>query len=197
MAMAERAVSKVPAFGLRVALLSLALCLLVPWPSLAEDIRLMNVGIRAGFTGASVLGEEQQEAFQEYSAFATVGLPWGWYSKSGWGVGTRLLASGGALQASGGATGLIGSLVPVIAFGSQDGRFTVDIGGGGALLSTHHFGKQNFGGAFQVVATAGVSVPLYDRIGVGYRFQHYSDAGFYGTDSRGADFHMVELIYRF
>ena len=74
MAMAKRAVSKVPAFGLRVALLSLVFGLLAPWPSRAEDIRLMNVGVRVGFTGASVLGEEQQEAFQEYSAFATFGL---------------------------------------------------------------------------------------------------------------------------
>lgn len=186
------------AFGLRSAMTCMALCLLlVPWPSRAEDIRLVNIGIRAGFTGASVLGEEQQEAFQEYSAFATVGLPWGWYSKSGWGVGTRVIASAGAIQASGGATGVIGSLVPDIAFGSQDGRFTVDIGGGGAWLSTHHFGKQDFGGPFQVVATVGVHVPLYERFGIGYRFQHYSDAGFYGNSSRGADFHMAELTYRF
>lgn len=176
---------------------SFAISLLVPWPSRAEDIRLMNVGIRAGFTGASVLGEEQKEAFQEYSAFATLGLPWGRYSRSGWGVGTRLIASLGALQASGGASGVIGSLVPVIAFGSQDGRFAIDIGGGGALLSTHHFGKQNFGGPFQIVATMGVSVPLYQRLGAGYRFQHYSDAGLYGSDSRGADFHMIELTYRY
>jgi len=26
---------------------------------------------------------------------------------------------------------------------------------------------------------------------------HYSDAALYGTDTIGADFHMVELIYRF
>jgi hypothetical protein len=148
---------------------------LAPWPSRADDLRLMSVGIRGG---------------------VTVGLPWGWYSRSGWGVGTRLIGSAGVIQETG-SSGLIGSLVPVLAFGSQDGRYAVDIGFGGALLSTHHFGKQNFGGPFQIVATVGISVPLYERFGVGYRFQHYSDAGLYGTDSRGADFHMIELTYRY
>lgn len=118
----------------------LALCLLAPWPSRADNLRLMSVGIRGGVTGASVLGEEQQEAFREYDAVATVGLPWGWYSQSGWGVGTRLIASAGVIQETG-ASGLIGSLVPVFAFGSQDGRYAVDIGFRGALLSTHHFGR--------------------------------------------------------
>lgn len=187
---------KESAIGLRLAITCLALFLLAPSPSHAEDTRLMSVGIRGGFTGASVLGEEQQETFREYDAVATVGLPWGWYSQSGWGVGTRLLASAGVLQETG-ATGLIGSLVPALAFGSQDGRYAVDIGFGGALLSMHHFGKQNFGGPFQVVATVGVSIPLYERFGAGYRFQHYSDAGLYGSDSRGADFHMIELTYRY
>jgi hypothetical protein len=188
--------SKVSAFGLRAALVCLALSLVVPWPSRAEDARLLSIGIRAGVTGASVLGEEQQETFREYDAVATVGLPWGWYSESGWGLGTRLIASAGVLQETG-ATGLIGSLVPALAFGSRDGRYAVDIGFGGALLSMHHFGKQNFGGPFQIVATLGVGVPLYERFGFGYRFQHYSDAGLYGSDSRGADFHMLELTYRY
>lgn len=177
-------------------LLFCALCLFVPMPCHADDIRLLSVGIRAGITGASVIGEEQQQTFREADVVAQVGLPWGWYSQSGWGVGTRLLVSAGALN-GGGDTGFITSLVPVLAFGSRDGRFSLDAGVGGALLSHHHFGKQDFGGPFQVTATVGVSVPLFDHLGVGYRFQHYSDATLYGSDSRGADFHMIEFTYRF
>lgn len=187
---------KESAIGLRSAITCLALFLLAPWPSHAEDTRLLSVGIRGGVTGASVLGEEQQETFREYDAVATIGLPWGWYSKSGWGVGTRLIAGAGVIQETG-SSGLIGSLIPVFALGSQDGRFSLDAGIGGALLSTHHFGKQNFGGPFQIAATVGVGVPLYERLGIGYRFQHYSDAGLHGSDSRGADFHMLELTYRY
>jgi lipid A 3-O-deacylase PagL len=174
----------------------LALCLCAPCPSDAEDIRLMSVGIRGGVTGASVLGEEQQETFQEYDVVAHVRFPLGWYSSSGWGVGTGLIGSAGALT-GGGDTGFIASLVPVLVFGSQDGRFSLDVGIGGALLSNHHFGRQDFGGPFQVTATAGITVPLYERIGIGYRFQHYSDATIYGSESRGADFHMFELTYRY
>ena len=36
-----------------------------------------------------------------------------------------------------------------------------------------------------------------DGLKVGYRFLHYSDAGIHGTNSIGADFHMVAFIYRF
>ena len=43
----------------------------------------------------------------------------------------------------------------------------------------------------------GLSVPLYKRIAVGYRFQHYSDGRAYGSESTGVDFHMLELLYRF
>jgi lipid A 3-O-deacylase PagL len=159
-------------------------------------MRLLSVGIRGGVTGASVLGEEQQETFQEYDVVAHVRFPWSWYSSSGWGVGTGLIGSAGALTGAG-DTGFIASLIPVLAFGSQDGRFSLDVGVGGALLSHHRFGRQDFGGPFQVTATAGVTVPLYERIGIGYRFQHYSDATLYGEVSRGADFHMVEFTYRY
>ncbi len=182
--------------GLRLSIAFLAVCLLIPWPSYAEDLRLMSVGIRGGFTGASVLGEEQQESFQEYDLVAQVKVPWGWYSTSGWGVGTKLIGSIGALTSEGSA-GFITSLIPVVAFGSQDDRFALDFGIGGALLSKHRFDQQNFGGPFQIAATMGASVPLYQRIGIGYRFQHYSDGGLYGTDSRGADFHMLEITYRY
>ena len=92
---------------------------------------------------------------------------------------------------------LVFSFIPVLTVGSQDGRFVLDLGVGGALLSRHTFEKQDYGGHFQFAVTAGASVPLYGRLGVGYRFMHYSDAGIHGTHTTGADFHMVELIYRF
>lgn len=113
-----------------------------------------------------------------------------------WGVGARLLASAGVLRGAG-KTALVASNIPVLAFGRQDGRFTVDLGAGLALLSEHRYAQQDFGGPLQFALTFGVGVPLYQRVGVGYRFLHYSDAGAHGSDTIGADFHMVELIYRF
>lgn len=180
----------------RLALMGLVLCLLAPWPSRAEDLRLLSVGMRASVSGARVLGDVQPEAFQEYDAVATFGLPWARYSQSGWGAGTRLMTSAGALRGAG-ETALVVSLIPLLAFGSQDGRLTLDLGIGGALLSKHRFGTQDYGGPFQFALTLGAGIPLYERLGLGYRFLHYSDAGINGSRTTGADFHMVEFTYRF
>ena len=177
-------------------LMGLVLCLLASWPSRAEDLRLLSVGMRARVSGATVLGDVSPEEFQEYDAAATFGLPWGRYSESGWGAGTRLMASAGALRGAG-ETALVVSLIPLLALGSQDGRFTLDLGIGGALLSKHQFGTQDFGGPFQFALTLGVGVPLYERLEVGYRFLHYSDAAIWGPHTTGADFHMIEFTYRF
>ena len=157
---------------------------------------LLSVSIRATLSSIDVVGDAAQEEFLEYSVAANFRLPWAWYSQSGWGVGTRLMASAGALYGAG-ETALVVSLLPLLALGSQDGKFTLDIGAGGALLSRHHFGTQDFGGPFQFALTLGVGVPLFDPLGVCYRYLHYSDAGINGPHTTGADLHMLELTYRF
>jgi hypothetical protein len=157
---------------------------------------LLSVSIRARFSGTDVIGDVASEEFWEYDVAANFKLPWAWYSQSGWGGGTRLMTSIGALYGSG-ETALVVSFIPLVALGSKDGRFTLDLGAGGALFSRQRFGTQDYGGLFQFALTAGVGVPLYKRLGVGYRYLHYSDAGIYGPHTTGADFHMLELIYRF
>jgi hypothetical protein len=106
------------------------------------------------------------------------------------------LTSVGVLQGAG-KTALVASVIPVLALGRQDGRLTVDLGAGLALLSKHRYAQQDYGGPLQFALTFGVGVPLYQRVGLGYRYLHYSDAGAYGPYTIGADFHMIELIYRF
>ena len=49
---------------------------------------------------------------------------------------------------------------------------------------------------FQFVWTFGLNFKV-STVGLGYHFQHYSDATIYGSDSRGVDLHMFELAYRF
>lgn len=180
----------------RLALLHLVLGILVPWPGHAEDLRLLSVGMRARVSERTMLGDEPPESFQEYDAVVNFGLPWGRYSRSGRGAGTRLMASAGVLR-GGGDTALVVSLIPLLALGSQDGRFTLDGGIGGAQLSKQRFGTQDFGGPFQFALTLGAGIPLNEHLGLGYRFMHYSDAGINGSHTTGADFHMVEFIYRF
>jgi lipid A 3-O-deacylase PagL len=167
-------------------------------PSLphAEDTRLMSVGLRAGFSGSSPIGEIETEHFHQYDVLAIFGLPWEWYGPSGWGIGTRLQVSAGALRAAG-KTGFIGAILPAIAFGKKDGWFSIEGGGGGALLSDYRFGSQNLGGPFQFVWNMGVRAAVFRGIGVGYWFQHLSDATIYGGNGSGVDLHMVELTYRY
>jgi len=159
-------------------------------------VELLSVGVRGRVGEKRVLGKEAPESFRAYDVVATFRLPWQRYSASGWGVGTRMLTSAGVLQGAG-ETALVVSAIPVVAFGSQDGRFTFDFGAGLALVSEHRFAQQDFGGPLQGALTFGAGIPLYRQFGVGYRFQHYSDAGAYGPDSIGVDFHMVEFTYRF
>lgn len=167
-----------------------------PLPAQATDVALMSVGARARVGEKRVLGKEAPESFRAYDVVATLRLPWERYGGSGWGVGTRLAASAGTLQGAD-RTALVVSAIPLLALGDRDGRYTVDVGAGLALLSEHRFAQQDFGGPLQGALTVGATVPLYRRLGVGYRFMHYSDWGVYGPDTIGVDFHMAEFSYRF
>jgi len=161
-----------------------------------SKLSLLNVSIRVSVSSFDVVGGEAAEEFRALDVAANFKSPWAWYSQSGWGAGLRLLTGVGALN-GGGDTGLVVSFLPLLALGSRDGRFTLDMGAGGALFSRRTFGTQDFGGYFQFALTAGISVPLFWRLGAGYRFMHYSDSAIYGPHHVGADLHMLELIYRF
>lgn len=157
---------------------------------------LHSLSIRGTFSSDDVLGTDAPEEFRQYEIAASFKLPWDWYAMSGWGIGTRVMTSTGALFSSE-ESALTVSVIAQVVFGSQDGRFALDLGAGGAVLSRHRFGEQDFGGPLQFALTAGISVPLYKRVAVGYRFLHYSDGGLNGSHTTGADLHMLELIYRF
>ena len=176
-------------------LLILICCPLVPSLSYAEDLSLQSLSMRSRVSEQTILGEDASEDFEEYSVSANFGLPWKSDFTSGWSIDTRLMASAGFLRGAG-ENALVVSLIPELALRSKDGWFTLDLGVGGALFSRHRFGTQDYGGPFQFALTLGVSVPLYKKLGMGYRFMHYSDAGVNGSDTTGADFHMIELSYR-
>ncbi|XKE46950.1 acyloxyacyl hydrolase [Halomonas organivorans] len=192
-----RPVSGFPHPSVSFGLAPVVLCgLLAPSPSYADDWELQSLSLRARVSEKTLLGKEAPEDFKEYDLSANVALPWEAYSTSGWGMGTRLMASAGVLRGAG-ENALVVSLIPEWTLGSEDGRFLLDLGAGAALFSRHRFGEQDFGGPFQFALTVGVGMPLYRYLGVGYRFLHYSDAGVNGSDTTGADFHMIEFRYRF
>lgn len=165
--------------------------------SAAEEVRLESFALRGGFSGGSPIGEEEQVYFTQADMALAARLPWQWEITSGWVLGTRLLTSAGVLRGAG-ENNAVFTLVPFdVAFGRKDGLITIDMGGGGALFSDYKFGPQNFGGPFQFVWTFGITSRFAGPFGAGYHFQHYSDATIYGSQSRGADLHLFEIIYWF
>lgn len=165
-------------------------------PGHAADFEWLSAGVRLRVGEQKVLGQQQPVSFNAVDATAMLRTPWNVSLSSAWVAEARLMASAGVLRGAD-KTALLVSAVPVIAFDWRDGRFTVDLGGGLALLSRHRYAEQDYGGPLQFALTFGVAVPVFERITLGYRFMHYSDAGAYGHGSIGADFHMVEFGYRF
>lgn len=171
-------------------------CLFSPSLSYAEGLSLQNLSVRLHGTEKTILGNDAQEDFSEYAVSANFELPWKHDYTPGWAIGTRLMASTGILRGAS-KNALVVSLIPELILENKDGRFTLDLGAGGALFSRHRFGTQDYGGPFQFALTLGVGVPLYQAFGLGYRYVHYSDAAIHGPDTTGADLHMLEFIYRF
>ena len=163
----------------------------------AEVLRLEYVSVRGGVTGY-VIGQFQPEYFNQFDVARATRLPLEMDIGDNWVLGTRLLVSGGALVGTHQNTSGIFTLEPFyVLFGRKDGLLTMDIGIGGALVTPYHYQAQNFGGVFQWVWTFGATSRLVGPLGVGYHFQHFSDAGMYGGDARGVDMHLFELIYWF
>ena len=165
--------------------------------NLAAELRLESLAVRGGFSGSSVIGEEQQTDFNQVDLALAARLPWEWNFGTGWIIKTRLLTSAGVLRGSQETNGVF-TLVPLdVIFGRKDGLLSIDMGVGVALLTDYKFGEQNFGGPFQFVWTWGATSRFAGPFGVGYHFQHYSDATIYGSESRGVDLHLFEIIYWF
>ena len=171
--------------------------LLFPFPVLSQEFSLESFEVRGGFSGGSPIGEEQREKFYQGDLALTARLPWQWDVGYGWIFRMRALGSAGVLKGGQDTSGVF-TIVPLdVAFGRKDGLVTIDMGGGAALLTRHTFGSQDFGGLFQFVWTFGITSRFAGRFGAGYHFQHYSDATIYGSQSRGTDLHLFEVIYWF
>jgi hypothetical protein len=179
-------------------IVTLWLSTMICTPSLAGDIALLSIGPRIGFSGGSpVLGIRQTESFRMADIAAVFTLPWSWpLGGSAWSLETRLIASAGLLEAAGDSS-LMMAVLPDLALSGWKGLVTFDIGVGAGFFSDYKFGVQDFGGPVQLAATMGVRVNPFSHAYTGFRFQHFSDATIYGSDSLGIDLYIVELGYRF
>ena len=165
--------------------------------SIAGELKLESFSLRGGVSGSNVIGKEQHEEFQQADMAVRALYPWKWDIGSGWIFRTRLLASAGVLRGAQENSALF-TFVPLdVSFGRKDGLIAIDMGIGGALLSDYKFGSQDMGGPFQFVWTFGAISRFAGPFGAGYHFHHLSDATIYGSQSRGVDLHLFELIYYF
>ena len=179
-------------------ILILWLSTLLCTPSLAGDMALLSIGPRIGFgEKVPLMGKEAKYYFHLYDVAAVIRLPWSWpLGESTWSLETRLIASAGLLTGAN-ESGLMMTAVPDLALSGWDGLVTFDTGVGAGFFSNHTFGVQDFGGPVQIIATAGVRVNPFSHAFAGFRAQHFSDAGLYGSSSLGVDMYIMELGYRF
>jgi hypothetical protein len=184
--------------GLLTLLITLSLSIALCTTSLAGDITLLSIGPRLGFSGKTpILGKEQKYYFQMIDVAAVFKLPWSWpLGGNSWGLETQLITSAGILQAAD-ESGLIVTVVPDLALSGWGGFVTFDTGVGAGFFNNYKFGVQDFGGPVQIIATAGVRVNPFSHAFAGFRAQHFSDAGLYGSSSLGVDMYIVELGYQF
>ena len=179
-------------------LLALWISTAICTPSFAGDIALLSISPRIGF-GEKVpfMGKEQKYYFHLYDVAAVIKLPWSWeLGESTWSLETRLIASAGLLTGAD-ESGLMMTTVPALALSGWKGLVTLDTGVGAGFFSNHKFGVQDFGGPVQFVATSGIRVSPFQHAYTGFRVQHFSDAGLYGSSSLGVDMYIMELGYRF
>ncbi len=192
-----RQANKRLSFSLCCAVALAMLCLISPRHSQAADMPLQSVGIRLQIGEKShVIGALQPESFHETDVEAVFSLPWERPLNSGWEARARLVTHAGILKGQN-ESALVAVAIPTFALGTPNGSFLIETGLGLAWLSRHRFALQDFGGPLQFALTLGIEVPLFQHIAAGYRFMHYSDAGFYAPGTIGADMHMVGMLYRF
>ena len=186
------------ACSLRFVLLSLGLFILISEQSIAGDTTLLSIGPRYGFSrNEPLLGKRQTANFDLVDIAATFRLPWSWpLGESPWSVETRLITSAGALIA-GEDTGLIATVVPNVALSGWKGLVSIDVGVGVGVLGREKYGAHEFGGHLQLVLTTALQIHPISHAFAGFRLQHFSDAGIYGSESLGFDLYIIEVGYRF
>ncbi len=188
--------SRIAMFGI---LMTLGIFLFLPEVGHSQQpktFEILSFGVRGGINlvpGGFPPGEK--EDFQQIDAFTILGFPGSWEWPRGWEARYRWYASAGVLRAAG-ENGFIGTTGPGVMFTKWDWNLTLDFGTGAVFVSKEHFGRQDLGGPVQILGHGGISYHFPGNMTFGWRFQHFSDAGFYGKNL-GVDLHLLELSYRF
>lgn len=169
-------------------LLTIAFALSLVAPLQASATNWGPFGVRGGFSADS-----KDQGAEIFEAFGTYQLPWSLRGRSGWGVGTQVALTAGALN-SGGEQGFVGSLGPVFTIGNPD-LVELDLGVSAAVLSRDKFGNRDYNGIEQFVSHAGLIYHFTPSFALSYRFQHMSNAGLNGHVNPGINMHLFGISW--
>lgn len=172
-----------------IAAASFAIMAAQPNAARADDAGWKSVGARV-----SLSATPNGTFYHQYEVSTVYQLSWNWRNGAGWGVGSQVEGTAGVLRGQQ-TNAFIGSIGPDLTFGKAGGALEVAGGVNIALLSTPKFGKESFEGDAQFISHIGLNCRFIKRLGVGYRFQHMSNAGMYGGFNPGLNVHMVVLDY--
>jgi lipid A 3-O-deacylase len=107
----------------------------------------------------------------------------------------RLEGSAGALR-KGGRSSFTASVGPALALGTGGGRLEIELGGKAGYLDRYQLDSANLGGRFQFMTHIAVMGRITPLVGLGYRYQHISNANIYDRNP-GVDLHMVQIQLNF
>jgi hypothetical protein len=149
-----------------------------------------KVGMRAGISATGSVN------IYEYEIFTAYRLPWGLGSEDGWHLTTKGNGSVGVLHGDG-AYGYIASLGPGIGVGK--GGIPLELSGGVnlAFLSQDTFDGRDLNGNLQFISHVDLSYRPQKGLGVGYNFQHMSNASLNGSKNPGLNMHMISVTWYF
>jgi hypothetical protein len=156
----------------------------------ADPIRLESAGARFG-----VPANESSGDFHSVEAFLNLDLPWNWDLGHEWKLKSRSDASAGYLGESSLGAAII-TLGPSLELGRNQLPLSLEGGVSPAYISRSEFDTKNFGINFQFISHAGLNFDISNRIRIGYRFQHMSNAGF-SDRNPGLNLHLFGIGYRF
>jgi len=175
-----------PCFIITILLVTLVI---LPSMAVAADTN-WTAGVRGGGSWL-----DAQENFRQNEAFVSYKLPWKFRLFSGVSLTTHVEATAGALTRRN-TTGFVGSFGPEIALNFFNDRLWVRGGSSATGLSENVFDGHDLGGPFQFTTHVGFGFRIIDHLGIGYRFQHMSNACIYDKNP-GLNLHMLEARWEF
>jgi lipid A 3-O-deacylase len=180
-----------PMPGTRHVSFSLAVLLLValvPHHLDAQSLPSIEAGARGGYIKTTSGEFTQSEAFAKQPLRYRWSLPRDWVAQSGFEMSAGVLTHEDDDM-------LVVAAGPIVSFTRPGTHWFVEVGSRPTLISERSMGAKDFGGPFQFTSHFTIGW-RWQRLDVGYRIQHISNARIY-SDNDGINMNMIDIGWRF